>query len=91
LANECAHCIRAFAFVSRFKTKYHPEECGRRKEEQLQAVNRRCDIFMRLMELGRVDACSLDLDQSDKVIKLLDAGQYLKVLEIVFVAIFSQL
>lgn len=62
------------AFWCRFKTKYHPEECGKRREDQLQAIQRRRDIFMRLMELGRVE-CSLDLDRSDEVIKLLDSGQ----------------
>ena len=48
------------------------ESPGKRFWSQLK---QRKDIFVRLLELGRVDSCSLDLDKCEEVVKLLDAGK----------------
>ncbi|GAB1598058.1 serrate RNA effector molecule homolog isoform X3 [Argonauta hians] len=57
-----------------FKYKYHPEECSKREEEQQLALRRRMDIFLELLAQKRVDACSVDVDKSEELIKLLDAA-----------------
>uniref|UniRef100_A0A0L8I2E3 Serrate RNA effector molecule homolog n=1 Tax=Octopus bimaculoides TaxID=37653 RepID=A0A0L8I2E3_OCTBM len=57
-----------------FKYKYHPEECSKREEDQHAALRRRLEIFLELMNQKRVDACSVDVDRSDDLIKLLDAA-----------------
>uniref|UniRef100_A0A1E1XKC0 Serrate RNA effector molecule homolog n=1 Tax=Amblyomma sculptum TaxID=1581419 RepID=A0A1E1XKC0_AMBSC len=56
-----------------FKSKYHPEECGKRKTEQTNALHRRLDAFLKLHDLGWVDAISIDVEKSDRIVRLLDA------------------
>ncbi|XP_064473605.1 serrate RNA effector molecule homolog isoform X5 [Ornithodoros turicata] len=56
-----------------FKSKYHPEECGKRKAEQAAGLSRRLDVFLRLQEAGWIDAVSIDVEKSDKIVRLLDA------------------
>ena len=68
---------KKFAWCSRFKSKYHPEECEKRKEEACQALRRRADVFNKLFEMGRVAAVSVDLDKGTDLVKVLDAGKYI--------------
>ena len=59
----------------RFKTKYHPEECAKRKEEIRKALKRRCEVFMEFMESGRVASVACDIERNEELVKLLDAGK----------------
>lgn len=68
-------CNENSSYVSfRFKYKYHPEECSKRHEEQHAALQRRLQIFLELMAQNRVDSCSVDVEKSDELIKILDAA-----------------
>jgi len=58
----------------RFRLKYHPEEFNKRREETRTALQKRCEVFSRLLELNRVSAVSLDVTRTDDVVSLLDAG-----------------
>ncbi|XP_076041297.1 arsenic resistance protein 2 isoform X2 [Oratosquilla oratoria] len=56
-----------------FKAKYHPEECVKRREEQLANLKRRVAVFQELADATRLDNISVDADQSDQLLKLLDS------------------
>jgi len=56
-----------------FKLKYHPEENQKRKTEQQGYIKLRIDTFVDMMNSGRFDELSVDADQSEKLVKLLDA------------------
>ncbi|EEC15560.1 arsenite-resistance protein, putative [Ixodes scapularis] len=56
-----------------FKSKYHPEEFGKRKTEQMNALQRRLGVFLKLHETGWIDAVSIDVEKSDRIVRLLDA------------------
>ena len=58
----------------RFKAKYHPEECDKRKSDHRAALKRRADIFHRLMQLNYIENVTCDLDKYDGLVRLLDAG-----------------
>lgn len=72
----------------RFRTKYHPKEAAIRQREFKKAMKRRLFVFLNLLKSGRVDGLSLDIDNSDAIMKLLDSG--IKTLYIAsYVAVFS--
>ena len=48
-----------------------------RREEARAALKRRNDVFSKIVELGYLDGVSLDIDHSDVLVKLLDAGEWL--------------
>uniref|UniRef100_A0A0K8SFX0 Serrate RNA effector molecule homolog n=2 Tax=Lygus hesperus TaxID=30085 RepID=A0A0K8SFX0_LYGHE len=56
-----------------FKLKYHPEDSAKRKEELNNALKKRAQVFLEMLDSGRVDSVRLDSDQGDAVVKLLDA------------------
>ncbi|KAK3926902.1 Serrate RNA effector molecule-like protein [Frankliniella fusca] len=56
-----------------FKIKYHPEEAVKRKEEQMAALKNRINVFMEFVENGKLDKLSVDNDQSEQLVNLLDA------------------
>ncbi|KAB7497435.1 Serrate RNA effector molecule-like protein [Armadillidium nasatum] len=56
-----------------FKAKYHPEEFIKRKEEQIENLKRRVSVFCELEEMKRMENISVDADQSDQLLKLLDS------------------
>ncbi|XP_023713945.1 serrate RNA effector molecule homolog isoform X4 [Cryptotermes secundus] len=56
-----------------FKIKYHPEDSVKRKDEQMTALKNRVKVFMEFMEQNRLDKVSVDADQSEQLIRLLDA------------------
>ena len=39
------------------------------------ALKQRKEVFLRLMEKGYVENCTVDLDKTDELVKLLDAGR----------------
>ncbi|XP_064652698.1 serrate RNA effector molecule homolog isoform X2 [Lineus longissimus] len=53
-----------------FKSKYHPEECDRNRDEAMDARRKRLAAFMTMY--ARYPA-SLDYDMTDKIVKFLDA------------------
>ena len=63
-----------FDFGLRFKSRYHPEDCDKRKEELRSTLKRRRDIFLKLMKMGMVEVCSCEVDKYQPIVKLLDAG-----------------
>merc|ERR1712179_10730 len=65
--------ISSMAQWLRFKAKYHPEECVKRKEEQLANLKRRVSVFNELFDAKRLEAITVDADQSDQLLKLLDS------------------
>lgn len=56
-----------------FKSKYHPEECGKRRADQVAALKKRLDVFLELLEKEAIDAVSIDVEKSDQIVHLLDA------------------
>jgi SERRATE/Ars2, N-terminal domain len=59
----------------RFRMKYHPEEYDKRVEEARARLLTRCRVFVRLMEMNRIDQVTVDIDQSENLVKLLDSGK----------------
>ncbi|XP_077990042.1 serrate RNA effector molecule homolog [Glandiceps talaboti] len=57
-----------------FRSKYHPDECGKRKEESLKALKNRRDVFLDLFNKGWLDTFSVDIDKQDDIVKYLDAA-----------------
>ncbi|XP_055935385.1 serrate RNA effector molecule homolog isoform X1 [Argiope bruennichi] len=56
-----------------FKLKHHPEESAKRKAELHEALKRRLAVFMELYEKGWVDEVRIDQENSEQIIKFLDA------------------
>lgn len=56
-----------------FKIKYHPEDSVKRKDEQMNALKNRVNVFLEFLDNGRLDKVSVDADQSEHLIRLLDA------------------
>ncbi|PRD28711.1 UNVERIFIED_CONTAM: srrt-a [Trichonephila clavipes] len=56
-----------------FKLKHHPEESLKRKAELHEALQRRLNVFMELYEKGYVDDVSIDQENTEQIIKFLDA------------------
>ncbi|XP_057659781.1 serrate RNA effector molecule homolog [Diorhabda carinulata] len=55
-----------------FRLKYHPEESVKRKEEQRAALKRRVDVFIDLLNAGKIDCVKVDCAETNKLLKLLD-------------------
>ncbi|XP_039580853.1 serrate RNA effector molecule homolog, partial [Passer montanus] len=67
--------IRAvLAPVRRFRSKYHPDEAGRRQQEAQAALRNRLGVFLYLWEHGWFDNLLLDIDRAPQIIKTLDAA-----------------
>ena len=60
--------------VDRFRAKYHPEECSKKKEFAAKALRARCDAFTKLLENGTVAKVSCDTDKNEALVRLMDAG-----------------
>lgn len=58
----------------RFRSKYHPDEAGRRKAEAHGALENRLSVYSYLMDNGWFDNVSLDIEKAQAIIKILDAG-----------------
>ncbi|XP_048853737.1 serrate RNA effector molecule homolog isoform X2 [Brienomyrus brachyistius] len=57
-----------------FRSKYHPDEAGRRKADAHSALQNRLSVFMYLLEGGWFDNVSLDIERAPAIIKILDAA-----------------
>ena len=57
----------------RFKLKYHPEDSSKRKEEQKASLSSRVEVFNKFLKQGKFDKVTVDNDQSDSIVKLLDS------------------
>ena len=53
--------------------KYHPEDSTKRKEECKAALEKRIDVFIKFMDEDKLNTISIDGDQSDILVKLLDS------------------
>uniref|UniRef100_A0AAR2J849 Arsenite-resistance protein 2 n=1 Tax=Pygocentrus nattereri TaxID=42514 RepID=A0AAR2J849_PYGNA len=57
-----------------FRSKYHPDEAGKRKAEAHAALQNRLNVFMYQMENGWFDGISMDIDRAPQILKILDAA-----------------
>uniref|UniRef100_A0A0G2JDN3 Serrate RNA effector molecule homolog (Arabidopsis) n=1 Tax=Mus musculus TaxID=10090 RepID=A0A0G2JDN3_MOUSE len=57
-----------------FRSKYHPDEVGKRRQEARGALQNRLKVFLSLMESGWFDNLLLDIDKADAIVKMLDAA-----------------
>ena len=63
------------ANLCRFHSKYGTEEHEKRRVDARATVQRRCDVFMQLIAMGRTKEVSCSVEKTMALIKLLDAGQ----------------
>lgn len=61
--------------MPRFRSKYHPDEYDARKESLKASVKLRWEVFVKLMDQGKLQNVSLDLDKTDAIVRLLDTGE----------------
>ncbi|XP_036436679.1 serrate RNA effector molecule homolog isoform X2 [Colossoma macropomum] len=57
-----------------FRSKYHPDEAGKRKAEAHAALQNRLNVFTYLMENSWFDGVSMDIDRAPQILKILDAA-----------------
>ncbi|KAG2468458.1 serrate RNA effector molecule homolog isoform X2 [Polypterus senegalus] len=57
-----------------FRSKYHPDEVGKRKTESHSALRNRLSVYLYLMENGWFENISLDIDKATGILKVLDAA-----------------
>ncbi|KAI4899694.1 hypothetical protein NFI96_004799 [Prochilodus magdalenae] len=57
-----------------FRSKYHPDEAGKRKADAHAALQNRLNVFSYLMENGWFDGVSMDIDRAPQILKILDAA-----------------
>lgn len=56
-----------------FKSRYHPDENYKRRNEQHQNIINRVDVFMDLMNKGWLNDISADYDKANEIVRFLDA------------------
>ncbi|RXN03320.1 serrate RNA effector molecule-like protein [Labeo rohita] len=57
-----------------FRSKYHPDEAGRRKAEAHSALQNRLNVYMYLMDNNSFESVSLDIEHAPQITKILDAA-----------------
>ena len=62
--------------TGRFKSKFHPEEYSKRQDEIRGSLRKRLAVFSELLEAGRMDSLVLDVDKTEDILKVMDAGQW---------------
>ncbi|XP_037827045.1 serrate RNA effector molecule homolog isoform X1 [Lucilia sericata] len=55
-----------------FKNKYHPVDSVKRKEEQLNFLKRRVEVFDDLLKSGMIEKVSVDTTQTEPLLRVLD-------------------
>ncbi|KAK4873375.1 hypothetical protein RN001_015404 [Aquatica leii] len=55
-----------------FRLKYHPEDSIKRKDEQMNSLKKRLEVFMDLLNSGKVGAVHVDSVQTNELLKLMD-------------------
>lgn len=48
----------------------------KRKAEERQAVQHRCDIYKKLLDMSKISEVSCDMSKADDLVMLLDAGKF---------------
>ena len=61
--------------VFRLRVKYHPIESVKRQEEQKSFILQRQRVYFELLEMGRIDMASLDIENQKDIVKTLDGGE----------------
>lgn len=69
-------CFFSVCLLNRFKSKYHPEEYAKRQEEIRASLRNRLKVFLELQSAGRFNNVSVDVDKTDEMLKVLDAGWF---------------
>ncbi|XP_068785376.1 serrate RNA effector molecule homolog isoform X2 [Struthio camelus] len=57
-----------------FRSKYHPDEAGKRKQEAQAALRNRLNVFLYLLDNGWFENLLLDIDRAPAIVKTLDAA-----------------
>uniref|UniRef100_A0A8V5GXL3 Uncharacterized protein n=1 Tax=Melopsittacus undulatus TaxID=13146 RepID=A0A8V5GXL3_MELUD len=57
-----------------FRSKYHPDEVGRRRQEAQAALRNRLNVFLYLADNGWFENLLLDIDRAPEIVKMLDAA-----------------
>ncbi|XP_051552319.1 serrate RNA effector molecule homolog isoform X1 [Myxocyprinus asiaticus] len=57
-----------------FRSKYHPDEAGKRKAEAHSALQNRLNVYMYLMDNNWFEPVSLDIERAQQITKILDAA-----------------
>ncbi|XP_029436029.1 serrate RNA effector molecule homolog isoform X4 [Rhinatrema bivittatum] len=57
-----------------FRSKYHPDEVGKRKQEAHSALRNRLGVYVYLMDNSWFDTLQLDIDKANAIVKLFDAA-----------------
>ncbi|KAF7688411.1 hypothetical protein HF521_013218 [Silurus meridionalis] len=57
-----------------FRSKYHPDESGKRKADAHAALQNRLNAFQYLMENSWFDNITMDIDRAPQILKILDAA-----------------
>ena len=60
-----------------FKTRYHPDENYKRRDEHNEHVLARLGVFMELRAAGWLDDLAVECDKAKELTRFLDAGQFL--------------
>ncbi|XP_031357420.1 serrate RNA effector molecule homolog isoform X1 [Photinus pyralis] len=55
-----------------FRLKYHPEDSVRRKDEQMNSLKKRLEVYMDLLNNKKISAVSVDSSQTNDLLKLMD-------------------
>lgn len=70
----CLSLSRNAPSIRRFRSKYHPDEVGRHKQESLAALRNRLNAFLFLVDNSWLTEILLDVEKAPSIIKVLDAG-----------------
>ncbi|XP_030043023.1 serrate RNA effector molecule homolog isoform X2 [Microcaecilia unicolor] len=57
-----------------FRSRYHPDEVGKRKQEVHSALRNRLGVYMYLMDNNWFDTLTLDIEKANAIVKLFDAA-----------------
>jgi len=57
-----------------FRSRYHPEEFSKRKQEVADGINKRKEVWEYLMQSKFMKDLSVDLDKTGEILRFLDAG-----------------
>ncbi|XP_058979591.1 serrate RNA effector molecule homolog isoform X2 [Musca domestica] len=55
-----------------FKNKYHPVDSVKRKDEQLNFLKKRVEVFEELLQNGMIQSVTVDTNQTDPLLRVLD-------------------
>ena len=79
----CRHHSNSYTF-SRFKSKYHPEECDKKHGEQKLALQARQRVFASLRDKSFFEDVNVDNMNTEKLVKIMDASELLIIVSVFF-------